>query len=206
MPKVSMIEVPDEEDNTSFWKYEEANKSPPVVPEVTQPMVARSSDPGVKTEKVPHEWLRPFGAEWTLCRVVEAKTKSEAKVILKNWIHKAWVDEVVNEMIEGFRQSEQTRALWWLEELQQPKWYICWQSGGEKDLTMKIQIETLENHTQITTTALVNSRCTSSTISWIFVEQNHIPTHTTAALITVYNTVMSLDFHGNSNTQNSGRA
>ncbi len=51
-------------------------------------MVAESQDSGAKTEKVPSEWLKPFEAEWTLRGIKEAKTESEARAILKNWIHK----------------------------------------------------------------------------------------------------------------------
>ncbi len=47
-----------------------------------------------------HEWLKPFGAEWTLRGIVQAKTESEARAILKNWIHKARAEEVVDDMIE----------------------------------------------------------------------------------------------------------
>ncbi len=101
MPKVRMIEVPDEEDDTSFQQWEKANLTPPVALEVTQSMVAKPLGPGMKTEKVPHEWLKPFGAEWTLHRVVEARTESKAKVILKNWIHKTCAEEVIDKMIEG---------------------------------------------------------------------------------------------------------
>ncbi len=51
-------------------------------------MVAKPLDSGAKTEKVPHEWLKPFEAEWTLHGIKEAKTESEARAILKIWIHK----------------------------------------------------------------------------------------------------------------------
>ncbi len=60
----------------------------------------------MKAEEVPHEWLKPFGAEWTLCGIVEAKTESEVKAILKNWIHKAHIEEVIDEMIEGMQRAE----------------------------------------------------------------------------------------------------
>ncbi len=66
MPKVSLVEVPDKEDGTSFRRWEVANKNPPVAPEVTQPTVDRFTDLGVKAEKVPHKWLKPFRAEWML--------------------------------------------------------------------------------------------------------------------------------------------
>ncbi len=102
-PKVCMVEVPDKEDDTSFKQWQKANLTPSVAPEVTQSMVARSTDPSVKTEKVLHEWLTLFGAEWTLCGIKEVRMESEAKAILKNWIHKARVEEVVDEMIEGLQ-------------------------------------------------------------------------------------------------------
>ncbi len=84
MPKVSMVEVPDEEDNTSFWRYKKANLTPSVALEVTQLTVAKPSDSGVKTEKVPYDWLKTFGAKWTLHRIIEARTESEVKAILEN--------------------------------------------------------------------------------------------------------------------------
>ncbi len=99
-PKVRMYDIPDKDD-TSFQMNKKTKLAPPVGPEVIQSMVAEPLDSGVKTEKVPYEWLKPFGAKWTLCGIVEAKTESEAKAILKNWIHKTRAEEVVDEMIEG---------------------------------------------------------------------------------------------------------
>ncbi len=116
-----MIEVPDNEDDTSFQMNIKTKLTPPVVPEVTQSMVAEPSGPGMKTEKVPHEWLKPFSAEWTLRGIVEARTELEAKAILKNWIHKTHAEEVVDEMIKGMQKAMRINALWWLEELRQPK-------------------------------------------------------------------------------------
>ncbi len=81
MPKVHMVEIPDEEDDTSFQQWWKADLTSSVVPEVTQLMVARPSGSGVKTEKVPSEWLKPFSAEWMLHRIVEAQMESEAKAI-----------------------------------------------------------------------------------------------------------------------------
>ncbi len=73
-------------------------------------------------------------------------------------------------MLEGLCRSERIRGLEWLEELQQPRQYICRQSRNGKDLTTNVQVETLENLTKISTTALVDSGCTSSAISRAFVE------------------------------------
>ncbi len=84
-----MYEVPDQEDNTSFKMNEKAKLTPTIETAVTSPTVVEPSQVDAKAEKVLHEWLKPFGAEWTLRRIVQAKTESEAKAILKNWIHKA---------------------------------------------------------------------------------------------------------------------
>ncbi len=138
-----MYEVPDEEDNTSFMM--KAKLTPTIKTVVTLPMVVEPSQVKTKAEKVLHEWLKPFGAEWTLRRIVQAKTESEAKAILKNWIHKACAEEVVDEIIEGIWRAERTNVLEWLEELRQPKRYISTLSRKWKDLVINVQIETLEN-------------------------------------------------------------
>ncbi len=89
MPKVHMYEVPDQENDTSFMMNMKTKFAPTIETAVTLPMVVKPPWVDVKAEKVPHEWLKPFRAEWTLCSIVQAKTESEAKAILKNWIHKA---------------------------------------------------------------------------------------------------------------------
>ncbi len=84
-----MSEVLDQDDNTSFMMNMKANLTPTVEITVTSPMVVEPSQVDAKAEKVLHEWLKPFGAEWTLHSIIQAKTESEAKAILNNWIHKA---------------------------------------------------------------------------------------------------------------------
>ncbi len=122
-----------------------------------------------------------------LHEIKEARMESEAKAILKNWIHKMRIEEVVDEMIEGLRGAKRINVLGWMEELQQSRRYICQVSGSEKALTTSVQIETLENCTCIASSALIDSGCTSSAINRAFVEKHNIPTHATAAPITVYN-------------------
>ncbi len=97
------------------------------------------------------------------------------------------MEEVVDEMIEGMWKAERINALWWLEELQQPKRYISALSGKGKDLIINVQIETLENQTTLATKALVDSGCTSSAINRSFIKQHNIPTHAMAAPIPIYN-------------------
>ncbi len=150
-------------------------------------MVAESLNSGAKVEKVPHKWLKLFEAEWTLCGIKEARTESEAKAILKNWIHKTRVEEVVDEMIEGLRKTTCTNALDQMDELQQPQHYICRLSGSDKALTTDVQIEMPGNRAHITSSALVDSGCTSSAINRAFVKKHNIPTCATAVPITIYN-------------------
>ncbi len=106
-----MYEVPDQEDNTSFMMNMKTKFIPTVETAVTSPTVVEPSRVDTKAEKVPHEWLKPFGAEWTLHSILQAKIELEAKAILKNWIHKARVEEVVDEMIEGMRKADRINAL-----------------------------------------------------------------------------------------------
>ncbi len=186
-PKVSMYEIPDPEDVTSFMMNKNTKLIPPIETAVTSPMVVEPSWVDTKVKEALHQWFKPFRAEWTLQGIIEAKMESEAKVILKNWIHKTCTEEVVDEMIEGMRKAECINALWWLKELWQPRWYISRLSRKGKDLAINVQIETLENITQISTSALLDSRCTSSPINRSFVEWRNIPTHAMAAPIPVYN-------------------
>ncbi len=201
--KVTMSEVQDQDDYSSFMMNMKSKLTTPLDLDidvaVTSPTVVESSRIDATAKEVPQlsrtytsgetysKWLKPFGAEWTLRGIVQAKTESEAKAILKNWIHKARAEEVVDDMIEGMRKATRVDALWWLEELRQPKRYISALSGRGKDLTIDVQIETPKNVANITTTALVDSGCTSSAINRAFVKRHNIPTHATAAPIPVYN-------------------
>ncbi len=87
--QVQMEEIPNDEDDTSFRQSQKTNLIPPIALEVAQSMVAELTGSSAKTEKVPHKWLRSFRAEWTLRGIKEARTESEAKAILKNWVHRA---------------------------------------------------------------------------------------------------------------------
>ncbi len=171
----------------SFQLSQKTNQNSPVAHEEPQSMVAEPLDSSAKTEKVPHQWLKPFEAEWTLRGIKEAKTESEARAILKNWIHKTRVEEVVDEMLEGLRKATHINALEKMDELRQPRRYVCRLSGSDKALTTDLLIEMLSSRARITSSALVDSSCTSSAINRAFVEKHNIPTRATAVPITVYN-------------------
>ncbi len=101
--KVEMSEVADQDDDTSFMMNMKSKLTSPIDIDiaVTSPTVVEPSWVDVTAKEAPqlsrtytsgetyNEWLKPFGAEWTLRGIVQAKTESEARAILKNWIHKA---------------------------------------------------------------------------------------------------------------------
>ncbi len=101
--KVEMSEVADQDDDTSFMMNMKSKLTSPIDIEtvVTSPTVVEPSRVSAMAKEAPQlsrtytsgktysEWLKLFGAEWTLRGIVQAKTESEAKAILKNWIHKA---------------------------------------------------------------------------------------------------------------------
>ncbi len=196
-----MSEVADQDDDTSFMMNMKSKLTSPIDIEtaVTSPTVVEPSQVDATAKEALQlsctytsgetysEWLKPFGAEWTLRGIVQAKTESEAKAILKNWIHKARAEEVMDSMIKGMQKAMRVDALWWLKELRQPRRYISALSRKGKYLTIDVQIGIQGTSTKIATTALVDSGCTSSAINWAFVKKHNIPTHTTAAPIPVYN-------------------
>ncbi len=94
-----------------------------------------------------------------------ARTELEARAILKNWIHKTRVKEVVDEMLEGLRKTTCINTLEQMDELQQPRRYICRLSGSDKALMTDILIEMPSSQACITSSALVDSGCTSSAIN-----------------------------------------
>ncbi len=94
--QVTLTEVPDDEDTTSFMMNKKANLTTPLETAVTSPTVVEPLQVDAKAREAPqlsrtytsgesyHEWLKPFGAEWTLRGIIQARTESEAKAILKN--------------------------------------------------------------------------------------------------------------------------
>ncbi len=64
----------------------------------------------------------------------------------------------MDDMIEGMRKAMRIDTLWWLEELRQPKRYVSPLSGKGKDLTIDVEIDTLENITKIATNRVSRQR------------------------------------------------
>ncbi len=88
---VTMIEVPDEEDDTAYRRWLEKGSlvvspkrksvellTPPESPtcvsknEVTSPTVAAPSTASAKVVEAPHQWMRPFEVDWMLRAICKA--------------------------------------------------------------------------------------------------------------------------------------
>ncbi len=147
-----MIEVPDEEDDTSFkcWEETEADKCicekmGYATPRLTSPMVATPEKASAKATEVPAKWLKPFSDEWYWRAVVGARNSSEACAILRGWMLKGRQGEDEDMIIAHLQTSMRVEALEQMHELKQPKQYLCRISSKGRDLVQKVQLKTLEN-------------------------------------------------------------
>ncbi|SJL17443.1 uncharacterized protein ARMOST_20993 [Armillaria ostoyae] len=185
---VVMIEVPDEDDDTSFKLQQNKvaatdadacrpslkRQSPLMEREAERPIgnnPLRSEDreavKHVPPVVAPQEWLKPFKTEWTWRAIKDAKDESAARAILLNWIHKTRAEEVIDNLLEGLHSSEHFRTL------------DC--------LLLPVVLETLEQPITIQSKALIDSGCTGSSIHRDFIEKHGIPVRKTASSIPVYN-------------------
>ncbi|SJL16754.1 uncharacterized protein ARMOST_20283 [Armillaria ostoyae] len=205
---VVMIEIPNEEDDTSFIRQQNKvaatdadacgpspkRKSPLMEKEAERPIgndtsvskgreAAKHAPPTVASQ----EWLKPFETEWTWRAIKDAKDESSARAILLNWIHKTRAEEVVDNLLEGLRSSERFRALEWLDELRKPKQYFIRTQNSPQSLLIPVELETLEHPMIIQAKALLDSGCTGSSIHHNVVKKYGIPVRKTASPIPVYN-------------------
>ncbi|SJL07242.1 uncharacterized protein ARMOST_10585 [Armillaria ostoyae] len=137
---------------------------------------------------VASEWLKPFKTEWTWRAIKDAEDESTARAILLNWIHKTRAEEVIDNLLESLRLEERFCALDWLDELCKPKCYfIHSQKANQHDFLVPIQIKFLKDHNTLTTTTLIDSRCTGSSIHCNYVKKHGLKVNNTASPIPVYN-------------------
>ncbi|SJL18801.1 uncharacterized protein ARMOST_22402 [Armillaria ostoyae] len=186
---VVMIEVPDEEDDTSFTLQQNKvaatdadacgpspkRKSPLMEKEAERPigndtLVSKDQEAAkhVPPTVAPQEWLKPFETEWTWRAIKDAKDESSARAILLNWIHKTRAEEVVDNLLEGLHSSERFRTLEWLDELRKPKRYFICAQNSPQSLLIPVRLH-WEFH---------SSRR---------IEKHGIPVQKTASPIPVYN-------------------
>ena len=90
--QVTMVEIPDEEDNTAFRLHLAKQAKPAKGPKAPTP--PKPCGP---------EWLKLFETEWTWRAIRDAKDESAARSVLLNWIHKTRAEEVVDNLLDGLR-------------------------------------------------------------------------------------------------------
>ncbi|SJL13670.1 uncharacterized protein ARMOST_17118 [Armillaria ostoyae] len=183
---VVMIEVPDQDDDTSFVLLQQ-NKAERPIGNDTLVSKGREAAKHTPPTVAPKEWLKPFETEWTWRAIKDAKNESSTRTILLNWIHKTRVEEVVDNLLEGLRSSERFCALEWLDELHKPKRYFIRAQNFPQSLLIPVVLETLEHPITIQAKALLDSGCTGSSIHHDFVKKYGIPVQKTASPIPVYN-------------------
>ncbi|SJL06737.1 uncharacterized protein ARMOST_10079 [Armillaria ostoyae] len=205
---VVMIEVPDEEDDTSFKLQQnkvaatDADACGPS-PKRESPLMEREAERPIGNNPLrsedreaakymppvvaPHEWLKPFETKWTWRAIKDAKNESITRAILLNWIHKTRAEEVIDNLLKGLHSSERFRALHWLDKFRQPKQYFIHAQNSPSSLLLPVILKTLECPISIQAKALIDSGCTGSSIHRDFVEKYGIPVRNTASPISIYN-------------------
>ncbi len=142
--QVTMIEVPNEEDDTAYrrWldngspiaspkQHQIALPTPPESPittmktlpnkgvEVTLPTVAMSSVTSAKAQEVSHRWMKPFEVDWTLHTICEAHNDNATCAALCIWMHKDRLGELTDELLNELKGDKEA-AQEHLYELHKP--------------------------------------------------------------------------------------
>ncbi|SJL06243.1 uncharacterized protein ARMOST_09579 [Armillaria ostoyae] len=119
---VTVIEVPDEDDNMVFQLWLAKERLPAVTRE-TEPTKGNepSSVPTTKTDA--HRWLKPFEVDWTLRAVHEARNDNAARAALFIWTHADRVPELTSELLSELRKGGEL-ARERLYELREPPRYL----------------------------------------------------------------------------------
>ncbi len=208
---VTMIEVPDEEDDTAYQQWL-ANRSPiaslkqcktalltpPDSPatkaktlpnkrvEVTSPTVAMPSMASAKAQEVPHRWMKPFEIDWTLWAIQEACNGNAAHTALCVWIHKDQLGELTDELLDELRGDGET-ALERLYKLCELLRYIRRRKDSANNFMLKVRLSPCTGTQALTTKALIDSGCTGSTINHTYVQKHQLETWQMTVPIPVYN-------------------
>ena len=88
-------------------------------------------------------------------------------------------------LIKNINKLREDEALWYLQRLKEPQWIAA---AGQREMNIPIVLETLDMEESFETTALIDSSCTSSSISKHFVQEKKINTIKLPRAIMVVNT------------------
>ena len=92
---------------------------------------------------------------------------------LKTFVHDTQYQNVNKILVQNINELQEEEALWYLRKLKEPQWIAA---SGQREMNIPIILETLDTEESFETTALIDSGCTSSSISKRFVQEKKINT------------------------------
>ncbi|SJL16681.1 uncharacterized protein ARMOST_20210 [Armillaria ostoyae] len=101
-------------------------------------------------------------------------------------MHRDHVPKLTEELLSDLRKGGE-RAREQLYELREPPRYLRHRQNGDRDFSLDVQLNPCMGTQTISTKALIDSGCTSSTINRAFVKKHELDTRKTAVPIAVYN-------------------
>ncbi|SJK99383.1 uncharacterized protein ARMOST_02679 [Armillaria ostoyae] len=158
---VTVIEVPDHEDDTAYQIWLAKERTPTIVKKEAMGNEP-SSVPLTKSD--PSRWFKPFEVDWTLRVVCEARNDNAARAALFVWMHWDCVPKLTDKLLLRLCQGgEQAREQ--LYKLCEPPHYLRRRQNGDRDFSINVQLNPCTGRQTLTTKALIDSGCTSSSIN-----------------------------------------
>ncbi|SJL15543.1 uncharacterized protein ARMOST_19044 [Armillaria ostoyae] len=159
---VSIIEVPNEEDDTAYqiWLAKKKGKESTPNERVVLPTMNPQAPPKVEG------WLRPFEFDWML--------------------RTDWLAELTDELLFELRKGGEL-AREQLYKLHEPPRYLHRRQSSDRDFTLDVQLNPCTGTQTLTVRGLLDSSCTSSSINHSFIQKHSLDMRKTAVPITVYN-------------------
>ena len=92
---------------------------------------------------------------------------------LKTFAHNSQHTNINETLIQNINKLQEEEALWYLQKIKELQWIAA---SGQREMKVPIILETLDTKESFETTALIDSGCTSSSISKRFVQEKRINT------------------------------
>ena len=113
------------------------------------------------------------------------KYPDQGIIQLKTFAHDSQHSTINETLIRNINKLREEEVLWYLWKLKEPQWITA---SGQREMNIPIILETIDTEESFKTKALIDSGCTSSSISKRFVQENKINTIKLPRAITVVNT------------------
>src|SRR3981189_1080468 len=137
--------------------------------------------------------MAPGGSVYWVAQRMLEETTDKAIGILRLWTHDKRQEEATEEMVALINDLSDTDAIRALNQLQEPKQYVCFSGPHKEQLDLDIRIQTIANNCLFPTKALLDCRSTGSCVNQKFVKKNGLTTCKAVVLIKTYNADGSLN-------------